>query len=449
MDFSTLVANQRAFFRGGATLPASARIDALKALHDRVRAWEPRIAEALRADLGKSAAESYMTETGLVLSELSDMARRVKKWMRPERAPTPLSLWPASSRIHYEPLGAALVFSPWNYPFQLSLLPLAAAVAAGNCVVLKPSVTAPATAALLEELIAAVFPPEHVAFAPGGVPAATALLNERFDIILYTGSARVGHIVMEAAAKHLTPVCLELGGKSPAIVTRDARLDLAARRIAWGKLLNAGQTCVAPDHVLADARVRDELITRIEREFTRMLGPDPLKNPDYARIVSEKAFDRLCGLGQPLLANRDALKIAPRVFKAEPDDPTMREEIFGPLLPVLEFNDIEEALESLRAKEKPLALYLFSENERTIETVLAGAAFGGGCVNDVMLHAASPRLPFGGVGASGMGRYHGKAGFLLFSNPKSIVRGSTRIDVPLRYPPFGKRALAIMKRLLR
>lgn len=449
-SFTALVAAQRRWFGGGATLAREARTAALAALHAEILRREQHILGALHADLGKSPAEAYATEAGPVLDEIRFARHSLKTWMRPCRVPTPPALWPGKSRVYREPLGTTLILSPWNYPFQLSLLPLVAAVAAGNCVVLKPSETAPATAAALHDLIKAVFPPEHVTVVEGGIDAATALLEERFDFIFYTGSTRVGRIVMEAAARHLTPVCLELGGKSPVIVAHDADPELAARRIAWGKLLNAGQTCVAPDHVWADERIRDELAQRLEHAFRRMAGDDPLRNPAYPRIITEQAFDRLLGLTtEHLDADRAALRIAPRVLPARPDDPVMREEIFGPLLPLLRYEDVEEALTYIRDHEKPLALYLFTRNRELEERVLRTVPFGGGCVNDVVMHAGSRHLPFGGVGHSGMGRYHGKAGFELFSNPKSIVRQDAWPDVPLRYPPYTALRLALFRLLLR
>lgn len=449
-SFTALVDAQRRWFMTGATLPAETRLSALAALHTEIRVREEQILDALHTDLGKSPAEAYLTEIGLVLDELRYARRALKKWLRPRRARTPLSLWPAKSRIYQEPLGVTLIFSPWNYPFQLSLLPVAAAIAAGNCVVLKPSASAPATAAVLRDILKTACVPEHVTAVEGGIPAATALLEERFDFIFYTGSTRVGHIVMEAAARHLTPVCLELGGKSPTIVARDADVALAARRIAWGKLLNAGQTCIAPDHVWADARIRDELAERLHDAFRQMIGAEPLRNPAYARIISEKAFDRLIGLAPiPLDADRAALRIAPCVIPTRPDDPLMQEEIFGPLLPLLAYDDVEDALAYIRSREKPLALYLFTKDKILEQRVLRTVPFGGGCVNDVLLHAGSRHLPFGGVGNSGMGRYHGEAGFLLFSNPKSVVHGALRADPPLRYPPFSSGRLRLFRALLR
>jgi aldehyde dehydrogenase (NAD+) len=448
--FSPLVAEQRRCFATGATLPPERRLNALRALRDAVRRHERPALDALHEDLGKSPAEGYLTEVGMVLSEITFMLRRLKGWMRPRRTGGPFPIWPSACRIYPEPLGVALIFSPWNYPFQLALLPLAAAVAAGNCVVLKPSSTAPATAAVLAAVRRDAFAPDFAASVAAGGDAATALLRERFDFILYTGSGRVGHIIMEAAARHLTPVCLELGGKSPVIVAADANLDVAAKRIAWGKSLNAGQTCIAPDYVWADRAVRKELIRRLNRSFTTLLGPDPVRNEHYGRIINRKAFDRLLGLTSvPLAADRALLKIAPCVLDASPDDPVMREEIFGPLLPVLAYDHIEQALDHIRAHDKPLALYLFTGNKALQDRVLQSVPFGGGCINDTIVHACSPNLPFGGVGPSGMGRYHGKAGFEMFSNLKSVLRQTTLFDLPFRYPPYGPGRFALFRRIMR
>lgn len=450
ISFKKAVEAQRRWFETGATLPWPTRRKSLESLCAALRDRERDILQALQQDLGKSAAESYMTDLGLVQAELGQFIRRLKSWAAPRRVRGMAALWPGKGHICPEPFGLTLILAPWNYPFQLAMLPLAAAVAAGNCVILAPSASAPATAAVLENILGRVFAPEHVLVANGGVPAAEALLEERFDFIFYTGSTRVGRKIMAAAARNLTPVCLELGGKSPVIVAGDAKIGLAARRIAWGKILNAGQTCVAPDYIWAERRIQAELKSAIEAEFTKMLGANPLANPDYPRIITESAFDRLLGLvDQPPPSDRAALKIAPQVFYARPEDPVMREEIFGPLLPLLAYDDIREAVEHIRSGEKPLAFYVFTENNRLADELMESISFGGGCVNDVVMHAASVRLPFGGVGASGMGRYHGRAGFDLFSNQKGILRQSSRLDPPFRYQPYGKNRLRLLRLFLR
>lgn len=412
-----------------------------------------------------------ITYTPKILRNLAEICeafgvgeKTVKAWVK-QGAPIAVegdgrTILPACCKVHPEPLGLALVFSPWNYPFQLSLIPLICAVAAGNCVVLKPSRQSPATGRLLGELVAECFDAGHCRVvldappAPGASPerTATALLQEAWDFIFYTGSPRVGHIIMAGAARHLTPVCLELGGKSPVIVTRDADLAVAARRIAWGKMLNAGQTCVAPDYLLADTVILDELVERIQREFGRLLGPDPLHSPDYGRIVSPAAFDRLCDLadrcGVTLRADRELLKIAPAIFTADFTSPALEDEIFGPLLPAVACDSLDDAIRYIRANPKPLACYLFTRDRGIEKRVLAEVSFGGGCVNDVALQASSSHLPFGGVGRSGMGRYHGRAGFDLFSNLKAVVRQWPTLDLPLRYPPYGKGRLGWLRRIL-
>lgn len=423
LSFAALVAAQREFFAGGATLPRAFRVSALEALLDAVTEAEQAVFETLAADLGKSAGEAYLTEVGLVRAEIRFALRHLRFWMRPLRPPTPLHALPGKSRVYREPLGLVLIIAPWNYPFQLSLIPLIGALAAGNCVILKPSSKAPATARLLDGIIGKALVPGHAAVVQGGAEAGAALLQERFDFILYTDSARVGRAVMRAAASFLTPVCLELGGKSPAIVLADADLRRAARSIAWGKTLNAGQTCIAPDYVLAARPIKAELEALLEREFVRFPGPDAPYNPDYCRLISLSALERLEKLAGPgLRASRTTLRMAPLIMpEAGEDDPVMQEEIFGPLLPVLGIDGEEEAARFVRGRDKPLACYVFTRDKKAAARLLERLSFGGGCVNDAMLHLSSPRLPFGGVGMSGMGRYHGKAGFLLFSNEKSVL----------------------------
>ncbi|WP_291356271.1 aldehyde dehydrogenase family protein [Desulfovibrio sp.] len=450
----------RAFFATGATLEPAFRKARLRGLAAAVRRREADITAALHADLGKPAAEAYLTEIAETLDAAEYYTARVARFSRARRVWPGRTILPAFCTVHPEPFGVALVFSPWNYPFQLSLIPLICAVAAGNCTVLKPSKQSPATGRLLQELVAECFDAGHCRVvldapeAPGAPPeqTANALLALPWDFIFYTGSPRVGHLIMESAARHVTPVCLELGGKSPVIVTRDADLAVAARRIAWGKLLNAGQTCVAPDYLLADAAILDELVAAIELEFGHFLGPDALASPDYGRIVSPAAFDRLSGLaarcGVKLRADKERLKIAPVVFKTDLASPALEDEIFGPLLPAIGYASLDDAISYIRANPKPLACYLFTRDKAVERRVLREVSFGGGCINDVALQASSSHLPFGGVGRSGMGRYHGRAGFDLFSNLKGVVRQWPSFDLPLRYPPYGKGRLRWLKRLL-
>ena len=447
-NYHAILDGLRGHFNSGATKPYEARLEALNSLYAVIQEHEAEAFSALNSDLGKSPTESFISELGLVLKEISHARKNLKQWIKPKTVKTPLALWPGRSRIMYEPLGVALLIAPWNYPLHLSLMPLVAAVAAGNCVLLKPSSQAPASGQVLRKIISQAFAPEHVGLVNIDGAAATRLLEQRFDFIFYTGSRRAGYEIMSAAACHLTPLCLELGGKSPVLVTKSADLALAARRIAWGKLLNAGQTCVAPDYLWVDRRVAEEFAEMLRHVFRHMLGDDPLANPEYGRIINQAAFERLLRLaGGELVADRAALKIAPTVIPVRPDHALMDEEIFGPLLPLLTYDDLQEALTFISSREKSLALYLFNRDRQTEKLVLQNLSFGGGCINDVVMQVASPWLPFGGVG--GMGRYHGRAGFELFSNCKSIVRQSSFIDIPLRYPPYSARRLDFLRRILK
>lgn len=460
-DYGSQIAIMREFFASGATLDISFRRHCLLALHAEIRKNENIIFKALHADLGKCAAEAYMTEVGLCIASTRHLAKKVAAWSKARLAWPDMSLFPALARVCPQPFGLVLVFSPWNYPFQLSLIPLAEAICAGNCVVLKPSRQAPRTAQILRQLVAAVFEKKHcqvILDAPetAGEDAeetANALLQEKFDFIFYTGSARVGHIIMEAASRHLTPVCLELGGQSPVFVAKDAILHVAAKRIAWGKLLNAGQTCVAPDYIYAENSIKEELMELLWEQFTAMLGDNPLANPDYARIVSAKAFTRLVNLAQSCGVSIDTdeknMRIAPIVFAATEKSPALNEEIFGPLLPVLGFDNIDDAISNVKTRPRPLACYIFTTSQETARHIIEAVPYGGGCVNDVALQAASHNLPFGGIGMSGMGRYHGKAGFDLFSNMKGIVSQWPKFDLPLRYPPYSSGRLNLLRKLLR
>ena len=456
MTIQELTAAQRAFFRTGATLDLSFRKKALDKLEEAIRAREGELLSALRADLGKSDTEGYLCEVGLALSELSFMRRRLARWARDRRVSTPLALFPARSLTLREPYGVVLIMSPWNYPLLLTLDPLIGAIAAGNCCVVKPSAYAPAASAVLRDLIAACFPPEYVAVVEGRRAENQALLNQRFDYIFFTGGAEVGRQVMEKAAKHLTPVTLELGGKSPCVVDATARLDLAAKRIAFGKLLNCGQTCVAPDYLLVDRRVKEELLSRVGYWMERMYGRDPLDNGGYVHMVNRKHFDRVCALIDPAKvvyggrADPGTLRIQPTILDGvSPDDPVMGDEIFGPLLPVLEFEDIRQAEDFILDRPRPLALYLFSEDKAVQRRFVRHIPFGGGCVNDTIMHLANPRLPFGGVGNSGMGSYHGRQSFETFSHTKSLVQSSSRLDLPVRYAPYTATQDKLIRRFLK
>ena len=439
----SLVAGQREHFATGATLPLAARRAALERLEGAILAREEELCRALKADLGKSRSESYMCEVGLTLSELRFVKKHMASWARDRRVPTPLAQFHAKSFLVHQPYGVVLVMSPWNYPVLLTLEPLIGALAAGNCCVVKPSAYSPETSGVLARLIRDCFPPEYVAVVEGGRQENQGLLAQKFDYIFFTGSVNVGRQVMERASAHLTPVTLELGGKSPCIVDESADLKLTARRLVFGKYLNCGQTCVAPDYVLVQRDVKDALLEHIGREITAMFGADPLANPDYGKMINRKHFDRVLGLmdrdklvwgGQ---SDEATLRIAPAVMDGvREDDPVMQEEIFGPLLPVLTVKDMDEALAFVNARPRPLALYVFTARREVERMFLERAVFGGGCVNDTIIHLATSHMGFGGVGESGMGSYHGRRSFETFSHVKSIVKKSTWLDLPMRYPPY-------------
>lgn len=441
---SERVARQRAFFGSGRTRDLAFRRDRLRALRDLVVSAEPRIFEALRADLGKPALEAYVGETALVRRELDHTLRHLASWARPRRVRTIVAHQPARSEIRREPFGVVLVISPWNFPVQLSLIPVAGALAAGNCAILKPSPLAKATSALLAELIGRTFDPGLLAVVEGGVEEAEALLAERQDYVFFTGGPAAGRRVMEAAARHLTPVTLELGGKNPCVVDADVDLDVAARRIAWGKFFNAGQSCVAPDHLWVDRRVKEPLLARLAAQVRAFYGEDPRRSADFGRIVDERHFDRLTGyLGAGRIvvggeSDRATRYLAPTIVDGLPaGSPLLEEEVFGPILPVREYSDLGEAIAAINARPRPLALYVFSRDPRVQERVLAETSAGGGCVNDTTIHFGSVLLPLGGVGQSGMGAYHGRASFETFSRERSVVRRGFGLDVALRYPPYA------------
>lgn len=444
MEIGTVVRKQREYFASGATRNVDARIAALKRLQLAIREREDALCAAMRKDLGKSAGEAYMCEVGLTLSELNFQIRHLKRWAKPKRRRTDLANFHGRSFSVREPYGCVLVMSPWNYPFLLCIEPMIGALAAGNCCVLKPSAYSPETSAAVKELIQAVFQEEYVAVVEGGRAENRALLEERFDYIFFTGGVTVGKLVMEKAAAHLTPVTLELGGKSPCIVDRTCNLKLAAARIAFGKYLNCGQTCVAPDYLLIDRTVKEEFLTLFTRTVEEMYGADPLANPNYGKIINRKHFDRLTGLmkEEKLFyggkADPDALRIAPAVMdKVSREDTVMQEEIFGPILPVIEFDEIDQAFAFVLEGEKPLAAYLFTGDKRTEKRFLRELSFGGGCINDTIMHLATSQMGFGGVGGSGMGSYHGRRSFETFSHEKNILKKYGWLDLPLRYQPYG------------
>lgn len=447
-----IISTLRATFETHRTRSFDWRRGQLLRLKAMIEENENDIFEALRADLGRSGFETRMVETGTVLSEISHVLSHLKKWMRPRKVSTPLVNQPGSSAIVPEPLGVALIMAPWNYPFYLIGMPLIGAIAAGNCVVLKPSEISADTSKMFARLIPAYLDQQAIRVVEGAADTAKELLEQRFDHIFFTGSEGIGKIVMTAAAKHLTPVTLELGGKSPCIVEPDCDLETAARRVAWGKFLNAGQTCVAPDYVLVHESVADKFVANLVASTKRFYGDDPKTSRDYPRIINDKHFERVSGLiadGQVECGGEiepSSRYIAPTILtRVDPASAVMSQEIFGPVLPVITYASIDEAIGFVNARPKPLALYLFSNTNDVRDRVIAETSSGGACINDVVVHLAVPDLPFGGVGASGMGACHGRASFDTFSHAKAVLTKSERFDVPLRYAPYS----ALKSRLLK
>lgn len=457
----------RGFFASGATRNPDFRKEALKRLRDNIRSMEDEICAALDEDLGKSAIESYMTETGMVLESIGYMLRHLGSMSRTRRTAPSIGQAPGKAKIYPEPYGTVLIISPWNYPLLLALDPLVAAVAAGNCCIIKPSEYAPATSLLLHRLISRTFDPGHVCIIEGGSDVGEALLECRFDYIFYTGGKTVGRIVMEKASRHLTPVTLELGGKSPVVVLDDADVDVAARRIAFGKLLNCGQTCVAPDYLLVGKGIKERFIRAFIRETEKMYGSQPMESPDYGKIINRRHFDRLSrfismadrngstgstGEGHVVyggMRDPERSKIAPTLLtEVTWNSAIMQEEIFGPILPILETESLEDAIAHISSGERPLAAYIFTGNRKLAEKFIHTVPFGGGCINDTIMQLASPRLPFGGTGESGIGTYHGKWGFRTFTHYKSILSKGTSIDPPFRYAPYNRVISRLIHRLI-
>ena len=456
MDWKKMFETQRAYYQGGATQSYEARRRALDRLLQGLEEHEDKLLKALQQDLGKAPFEGYMSEIGMVREELHWHRRHLKKMMRPRRVSTPLAQFPSRSFRSPHPRGLVLVMAPWNYPVQLSLSPLVGAVAAGNCVVLKPSNDAPHTAQAMANLLRQCFDPGQVAVVLGGRAENQALLDLPFDHIFFTGGETVGRLVLEKAARHLTPVTLELGGKSPCIVAKDADLSLAARRIVFGKFLNAGQTCVAPDYLLVDRSVMQPLLDCLEQQIRQAFGEDPLRCPEYPRIVNDKHFERLRGLlehGTIRMGGRwDAQqrRIEPTMLvDVRPDDPVMQQEIFGPLLPVLPYDTVEQAIRFVADRPHPLALYLFTQEKSVQQEILEKLQFGGGCINDTIIHLATTHMPFGGVGRSGMGAYHGQASFDTFTHYRSIMKKATWLDLPVRYHPYTEKKETTLRRVMR
>lgn len=444
-EIKQLIEKQRHFFYSGATLPVNYRLDALRKLQKCILDHEPEINAALKSDLGKSPFESYMCETGLVLSELNYMLKHTPAFAKEKTVWTPLSQFHSRSYKQPSPHGVTLIMTPWNYPFMLTLEPLIDALAAGNTAVLKPSAYSPATSAILKQIIEECFPPKYVSVVLGGRAENTGLLKEHFDYIFFTGSPIVGKEVMKHASEHLTPVTLELGGKSPCIVEKSADIKLAARRIVFGKYLNCGQTCVAPDYIYCDPAVKDLLIQELKKQIIKQFGKTPLENKNYGKIVIEKHFQRIVRLidEKKLVhggkTNEHTFQIEPTILdNVTWDDPVMQEEIFGPVLPILTYDSIGQATAKINSMPHPLALYIFTSNKTIAKQVTSRCGFGGGCINDVVIHLATSEMGFGGFGESGMGSYHGKNGFDTFSHYKSIVDKKTWLDLPMRYQPYKK-----------
>ena len=444
-EIKALLEKQQKYFRTGATLPVDTRIKALKKLYAYIKNHESEITGALTADLGKSSFEGYMCEVGLVLSEITYMLKHIKKFARDKKRLTSITNYVASTYVKKSPYGTVLIMSPWNYPFMLTIEPLVDAIAAGNTVVAKPSAYSPNTSAVIEKIIGGCFEPEHAAVVTGGRAENTCLLEQKFDYIFFTGSQTVGHEVMRKAAENLTPVTLELGGKSPCIVDKTANIALTATRIVWGKFLNCGQTCVAPDYILCHEAVKDKLIAELKKQIEKQYGKDPLSNASYGKIINQKHFERVSSLidGAKVVhgGKTDAakLKIEPTVMdNITWNDAVMQQEIFGPVLPILTYKTEEEIFDTVNSRSKPLALYIFTRDNKLAKKVTGMCSFGGGCINDTIVHLATNNMGFGGVGESGMGAYHGKYGFDTFSHEKSIVNKKNWIDVPMRYQPYTK-----------
>ena len=441
---------QNRYFKSGATLDIKTRLSNLKAFEAAVRKWEKPLCDALWTDLHKSYEEAYLTEVSILLGEIRSHIRNLRKWSRPKWEPTPLKMFPSSSRIISEPLGTALIIAPWNYPVQLLLTPLVGAISSGCTAVLKPSPYVPNVSKVTERMILDTFSDEYVAVVQGNRDVNTALLDERWDLIFFTGSPSLGRKVMRAAAKNLTPVVLELGGKSPCIVDKDADLKVAAKRIAWGKSLNAGQTCIAPDYLMLHEEIKDRFIKELSDSFKELLGENPKESRHFVRIVSDKAFDRLEGYLQDGdvrfggHTDKSERYFEPTILEGiSPDAPVMSEEIFGPIFPTLTFKDIDEVISFVTSREKPLALYYFGGQG---DRVLRHTSSGGACVNDTIMHIANEHIPFGGVGNSGLGSYHHKRSFDAFTHYRAVVKTPTWIDLPFRYMPY--KFFKMVKKLL-
>lgn len=455
-NIQSIVKNQHEYFNSNATKPIEFRIKELEKLKSIVISSEQKIIEALHKDLNKSKLEAYIAEYALIVDEINHAIKNLQKWSKPQKVSTSLSIKPASAQIISEPFGVTLIISPWNYPFQLALVPVVGAMAAGNTIVLKPSELSRETEKVLAEMINSNFDSKYFHVVTGGKDVGQELLKQKFDFIFFTGSTAVGKIVMKAASENLTPVCLELGGKSPCIIDESVNLEIAARRIVWGKFFNAGQTCIAPDYIYIHESIKTTFVALLKKNIRNFYGENELKSADYGRIISKEHFDRITKLidGSKILyggdKNRDERYIAPTLLEVSSwDEPVMKEEIFGPVLPILSYKNLNDVILTIKSKDRPLALYIFSTNNSNIEQVMSEISYGGGCINDCLLHFSSTELPGGGVGASGIGRYHGKYSFDTFSHQKSIIRKSNFLDLNLRYPPYTPKKLDLIKKILK
>lgn len=455
-NIDEILQSQKEFFQSGKTLPVSFRVDALKKLRESIKRHEDEIAEALTKDLGKSAFEGFMCETGLTLTEITYMIKHTRKFAKEKRVRTPMAQFASRSYKKPSPYGNVLIMSPWNYPFLLTIDPLADAIAAGNTAIVKPSAYSPATGEIVRKIVEECFDQKYVAVITGGRRENAALLDKKFDMIFFTGSQSVGKEVMRKAAEHLTPTVLELGGKSPCIVDDTAKLPLAAKRIVFGKYLNCGQTCVAPDYILCDEKIKDKLVEEIKTQIVSQFGASPLENQNYGKIINEKHFARVMGLidkDKVVIGgggHAETLRIEPTVMTDVTfNDAVMGQEIFGPVLPVMTYKKFSDVFDMLKNLPKPLALYIFSGDKSRIDAVTSRLSFGGGCVNDTIIHLATSEMGFGGVGESGMGSYHGKEGFDAFSHTKSIVDKKTWLDLPMRYQPYKKSSEKLIRKFLK
>lgn len=456
-DIEGILSQHNKFYKSQKTRSIDFRINQLKKLQQCIKTYESKICEALYKDLGKSEFESYTTEIGLVLSSIRNAIKNLKKWAKPKKVRTPIYLFPSKSYIVSEPYGTVLIIGPYNYPFQLLIEPLIGAISAGNCVVLKPSENVPNVSAVINEMISKIFNKEYIRCIEGGIETNISLINGKFDYIFFTGSIKVGKIIMESAAKNLIPVTLELGGKSPVIVDESANIKLAAQRIIWGKTINVGQTCVAPDYILVHELVKEELIKELKNSIQNFYGTDILNNKDFGRIVNEKHINRLKNIldkekeniiyGGKI--NEKEKFIEPTLIEVSSwNSESMSEELFGPILPIITYRNLDYAIDSINKLPKPLALYLFTTNKQIEKKVLREISSGGACINDTITHLVNPLLPFGGVGNSGIGAYHGKHSFITFSHQKSIVSKSNKINFTMMFPPFNEKKLRIIKKFL-